>query len=390
MSFSKTSQLPPTLSYWELNQYFTDIDLLVIGSGIVGLTTAIFYQQKNPSAKVVVIEKGFLPSGASTKNAGFACFGSLSEIISDLKSSSEDEVFDLLKQRYAGLLELQKLVGTTEIGFEPIGGFELFRKSDEIGFDECEAFASIANTEIEKRIGLKDTYQVARDKIAKFGFSDVDQIIVNQHEGAIDTGKMMNRLLMLANSLGVNIFNGLELGTWSELKTGVAVSLTNGFEFKVSRLHIATNGFASRVLPELDVKPARAQVLITSPIPTLKFQGTFHLEEGFYYFRNVGKRVLLGGGRNLALEQETTDKISVSRNIQEKLEELLTKVILPKEDYQIEHRWAGIMGIGETKKPIIKHISKNVSCSVRLGGMGVALGTSIGKQSAELLKQKRD
>lgn len=386
MKMTKTSPLPPTLSYWELNQYFSDIDLLVVGSGIVGLTTAIFHQQSNPNSKVIVVEKGFLPSGASTKNAGFACFGSLSEIISDLKSSSSDEVFELLNQRYHGLLELQKLVGTTEIGFEPVGGFELFRKSDEIGFDECERFISVANAEIEKRIGLKNTYRVATDKIEEFGFSDVDQIIVNQHEGAIDTGKMMQRLQMKANALGIKILNGLELENWTELKNGVAVSLTNGLEFKVSRMHIATNGFASSLVPELDVKPARAQVLITSPISTLKFQGTFHLEEGFYYFRNVGKRVLFGGGRNLALEQETTDEIAVSTNIQEKLEDLLKNVILPKEDYQIEHRWAGIMGVGETKKPIIKHISDNVSCSVRLGGMGVALGTSIGKQSAELLK----
>lgn len=386
MKMTKTSPLPPTLSYWELNQYFSDIDLLVVGSGIVGLTTAIFHQQSNPNSKVIVVEKGFLPSGASTKNAGFACFGSLSEIISDLKSSSSDEVFELLNQRYHGLLELQKLVGTTEIGFEPVGGFELFRKSDEIGFDECERFISVANAEIEKRIGLKNTYRVATDKIEEFGFSDVDQIIVNQHEGAIDTGKMMQRLQMKANALGIKILNGLELENWTELKNGVAVSLTNGLEFKVSRMHIATNGFASRLVPELDVKPARAQVLITSPISTLKFQGTYHLEEGFYYFRNVGKRVLFGGGRNLALEQETTDEIAVSTNIQEKLEDLLKNVILPKEDYQIEHRWAGIMGVGETKKPIIKHISDNVSCSVRLGGMGVALGTSIGKQSAELLK----
>jgi hypothetical protein len=38
-----------------------------------------------------------LPHGASTKNAGFACFGSISEIIDDLKSHSEEEVFNWLQ-----------------------------------------------------------------------------------------------------------------------------------------------------------------------------------------------------------------------------------------------------------------------------------------------------
>ena len=71
-------------SYWERETWFKDLDLAVIGSGIVGLTTAIYYKQKHPDKKVVVLEKGSLPKGASTKNAGFACFGSVSEILSDL------------------------------------------------------------------------------------------------------------------------------------------------------------------------------------------------------------------------------------------------------------------------------------------------------------------
>jgi hypothetical protein len=36
------------------------------------------------------------------------------------------------------------------------------------------------------------------------------------------------------------------------------------------------------------VKPARAQVLITEPIDNLDVRGTFHLDCGYYYFRNIG------------------------------------------------------------------------------------------------------
>ncbi|MFT4594134.1 MAG: gamma-glutamylputrescine oxidase, partial [Psychroserpens sp.] len=62
---------PPSVSYWEIKQYLQNIDLLVIGSGIVGLTTAIFYKKRYPKKRVLIVEKGILPSGASTKNAGF-------------------------------------------------------------------------------------------------------------------------------------------------------------------------------------------------------------------------------------------------------------------------------------------------------------------------------
>ena len=35
------------ISYWELKQYFTNVDLIVIGSGIVGLNTAIYFKKNN-------------------------------------------------------------------------------------------------------------------------------------------------------------------------------------------------------------------------------------------------------------------------------------------------------------------------------------------------------
>jgi len=76
-------------SYWEYKTWFDNIDFAVIGSGIVGLNCALALRKKHPRSKIVIFERGMLPSGASTKNAGFACFGSLSEILSDLQNHSE-------------------------------------------------------------------------------------------------------------------------------------------------------------------------------------------------------------------------------------------------------------------------------------------------------------
>ena len=84
------------LSYWEQKSWFTNIDFAIIGSGIVGLSCALELRELHPEAKIVVFEKGTLPSGASTKNAGFACFGSMTELLDDLKIHSEDIVFSLV------------------------------------------------------------------------------------------------------------------------------------------------------------------------------------------------------------------------------------------------------------------------------------------------------
>ena len=125
--------------------------------------------------------------------------------------------------------------------------------------------------------------------------------------------------------------------------------------------------------------------MITKPIENLNIEGTFHYQEGYYYFRNIDNRILFGGGRNLDKIGETTTEIETTRQIQDRLEALLKEVILPNTPFEIDHTWAGIMGVGETKKPIIKKVDKNVYCGVRLGGMGVALGTLVGKELSELI-----
>ena len=121
---------------------------------------------------------------------------------------------------------------------------------------------------------------------------------------------------------------------------------------------------------------------MTSPIKQLKFKGAFHYDEGFYYFRNLGDRVLLGGARNKAFEEEHTYELSTSDDIQQELERFLREVVLPGETYTIDHRWSGIMGIGAEKKPIVTEVTDHVFCAVRMGGMGVALAPEIGKRIA--------
>ena len=79
------------LSYWEQKNYL-DYDLVVVGAGIVGLSTAIRYKEKFPQRSVLVMERGVFPTGASIRNAGFACFGSVTEILDDLKYMTPEQV----------------------------------------------------------------------------------------------------------------------------------------------------------------------------------------------------------------------------------------------------------------------------------------------------------
>ena len=368
------------LSYWELKNWFSNIDFTIVGSGIVGLHCALALRNKFPDSKILILEKGILPQGASTKNAGFACFGSISEILDDLKSHSEEEVIQLIQKRWNGLQLLRKNLGDSVIDFKPYGGYELFLKDDESIYNECLQKLPFIN-EILKPIFRNDLFV---KEVDRFDFKNIQEyLIFNPYEAQIDTGKMMHTLLQKANSNNIMILNQVEVAAFHEKRDNVEVAIGD-FIFSTKKLLFATNGFASQ-LTNNQVKPARAQVLITEPISNLDIKGTFHLDRGYYYFRNIDNRILLGGGRNLDFEGETTTELGQTELIQNRLEELLKEVILPNSDFKIAHRWSGIMGLGSSKRPIVEQLSENVYCGVRLGGMGVAIGSLIGQELAELV-----
>jgi glycine/D-amino acid oxidase-like deaminating enzyme len=368
------------LSYWEIKNWFSKVDFTIVGSGIVGIHCALHLREHYPESKIIILEKGILPQGASTKNAGFACFGSLSEIIDDLKSHSEEEVIQLIQKRWSGLQLLRKRVGDVALDFKPYGGYELFLKEDDTTYTECLQKLSFIN-EIIKPLFKTDVFS---KEVDRFDFKNIKEYtIFNPFEAQIDTGNMMQALLKEAVSKEILILNQATVTSFTDKNNSVEV-IVNDFSFVTHKLLFATNGFASQ-LTNNAVKPARAQVLITEPIPNLDIRGTFHLDKGYYYFRNFEDRILLGGGRNLDFEGETTTVLSQTEIIQNRLETLLKEVILPGKDFTIAHRWSGIMGVGSHKKPIVSQLSENVYCGVRLGGMGVAIGSLVGKELAELV-----
>jgi len=368
------------LSYWEIKNWFTDVDYTIVGSGIVGLHTALQLRERFPQSKILVLEKGVLPEGASTKNAGFACFGSLSEIIDDLKSHTEEEVIQLVQKRWSGLQLLRKNLGDAAIDLKPHGGYELFLQNDDTTYNECLQKLPFIN-DLLRPLFRNDVFF---KNIDRFGFQNIKEYtIFNPFEAQIDTGNMMQALLKLAYQKSILILNQQNVTSYADTGSEVEVHVNN-FTFKTKKLLFATNGFASE-LTQGEVKPARAQVLITEPIPNLDIKGTFHLDKGYYYFRNINDRILFGGGRNLDFEGETTTSLNQTEIIQNKLEELLKTVILPTTEFKIAYRWSGIMGVGAHKSPIVKSLSNNVFCGVRMGGMGVAIGSLIGQELADLV-----
>lgn len=376
------------LSYWE-SQSFLQYHYIIVGSGITGLSTAIELKEKFPSRSVLVLERGLLPTGASTRNAGFACMGSVTELLDDLKNSSEEEVVKLFEWRKKGLEKLRKRLGDQTIQYAENGSFEL------ISMDEKDAPYHIEYlNKLLKNTSKEPVFKLANDKINYFGFSKdhVLSLIETKAEGELHTGKMMRALTDLAIRTGIEIKTGANVQDYSQNDKGVSVNVYNSFSkekmtFKCEKMILCTNAFTSDLLPGEDIHPGRGQVLITSPIKGLKVKGIFHFDKGYYYFREIDGRILLGGGRNLDFKTEENTSFELNANIQKVLEEKLREVIIPGIPFTIEQRWSGIMAFGKNKFPIIRQFSDNVYGAFRLGGMGVALGSKVAEKLVQIIEE---
>jgi gamma-glutamylputrescine oxidase len=374
-------------SIWERNE-FLRFHYIILGGGIVGLSTAYYLKTRFPDRRIAIMERGLIPSGASTRNAGFACMGSVSELLSDLNQSSPEEVCRLFQLRKNGLQRLRSLLGDSTIGYSERGSYEL------LFAHELEALDQVNNLNglLFDLLGGHAFEVLPKATISQFGFStdQVHGIIENKMEGELDTGLMMQALTQLVLKQGIEIKTGCLVESFHEESGHVTIccAASGGLEpvaFETENLLICTNAFASDLLPQLDVVPGRGQVLVTKPIPNLRCRGIFHFNSGYFYFREYKGRILFGGGRHLDKLKEATMEFGVTPFIQENLEHHLRETILPYIDsVEIDYRWSGIMAFGETKKPILERYSNRILLGVRMGGMGVAIGSEIGYQLAHL------
>ncbi|MFN5544261.1 MAG: NAD(P)/FAD-dependent oxidoreductase [Bacteroidota bacterium] len=374
------------ISYWE-KMHFLYYDYVIIGSGITGLSAVCSIKERQPNASIAVLERGLLPTGATTKNAGFACIGSFTEKWHDLELMGEDAFLQLIEDRWKGLAKLRSRLGDEQIEYANNGGYELLFANQYINEEQLHHMNGLLN-----KIFNQDVFKTDPSLIQAFGFNKqmLSNVIVNPLDAQINSGKMMRALYRMAASLNTYIATGAEVMNIEETENGVNVIVNNPLLpepllFKSNKVAICTNAFTGKFFPELDITPGRGQVIVTEPIHNLKMKGVFSFDEGYYYFRNIDNRILFGGGRNLDFDGETTTEFGPNQKILDQLSYYLHEMILPGNKMKIEQQWSGIMAFGKNKLPLVQKVSEHIAVGARLNGMGIALSSKIGEEIATLL-----
>ncbi len=369
------------LSIWQKESFYFTTDIIVAGGGLTGLITAILLKERYPHKSVRLLERGPFPSGASVKNAGFACFGSVSEILSDIESEGESIALGRVLQRYEGLQQLFALTEGTHIGYREDGGFEIFGESEADLYQQSLDGIDSLNNLLQEGLGFKPFSSVPDT----FGFRGMPNLISIAGEGSLHSGKLVSVLLQKAAALGVLLNFGAEVKSVENTGSMWKVNIEEG-SFTCEKVIVATNGSAAGLLPREAVLPYRGQLVLTTPINDLKLKGNFHLMQGYFYFRPYEGGILLGGGRHLDRMNENTDSQETTQVIQQALENLLRTTIIPGVDFQIRERWAGTMAFGpkNEKEAIVKEVEPGYYLGARLGGMGVAMASKVADRLVQL------
>lgn len=384
------------LSYWE-QQSLQKVDFVVVGAGLIGMQTALALRLRAPEARIVILERHAPPRGAGTQNAGFACFGSPGELLDDIERVGRDAALALVERRWRGLQALRAQHGDTVLQIEDHCGHEVLTRDSAVDAAALEDL----NSDLRRIFG-EEVFRLRPDLLLRYGFAreHVAALVHTRFEAALDSGRLSLSLQRQLRAADIELLCGIEVGRLECRDYGVDVCAvdTSGEEIMFHARSAAL--CANAALPDLlrtlgsaataalpDIRPGRGQVLVTDTVPDLKFSGTFHADRGFVYFRRLGDRVLLGGGRNRDFDAESTQQRGLNQSIQTFLDEYLRTVILPGTQVPISLRWSGIMAFTADKQPCVKQIAPGCVVGFACNGMGVALSAAAAEQCADCVIQ---
>jgi gamma-glutamylputrescine oxidase len=357
----------PGFSWWELRGWFGDLDALVVGGGLVGMTAAMHMKAQRPEARIAIIDRQPLGGGGSTRNAGFACFGSPSELAEDVQTLGEARTAQLVAMRWRGLQELRQAWGDEALGYKESGSVELFTHADHL--KHVEAWLPRLNAMLAPVLGEPPFHLVASGSLP--GIRKDTGMVASPLEGLLDTAQTIQTMRRALMERDIPFLPGLPMTSLETGGRGWRIGTPAGV-VESRQVLLATNALAAQWL-DLDVHPVDNHVLVSAPLPDLTLTHTVHHDRGYVYARRVEDRLLIGGGRQWGLDAQGVVE-ALTAWAQTHLHAQFTPA----------HHWVGTLGVGQERWPIVNTPARGLHVGVRMGGMGVAIGGLVGRQLAEL------
>ncbi|MDX1995799.1 MAG: FAD-dependent oxidoreductase [bacterium] len=369
-----------TVSIWQAEdtQPVREVDVLVVGAGLVGCTAAYFFGQAG--RQVTITEMRDVALGASSRNAGFMITG--------------------LETYYHRAVEMYGHDVTREVwalSHKTHGYWREFAKAGSVRISNCGSMLLAQSDEERDEIELAaramraDGYDVV--------FHDTDPLrrgfcaaVEQPWDAAVQPYELVQTIFRLS---GAELVDNNELYRFEQ--TGETVTVyTRQYRFVARTVLLCTNAYSVHIHPYFvgKVIPTRAQALVTAPLKESPLVNTCgYGDYGYMYFRDTfDGRLLIGGGRKFykELENDTTDD-RVTEPVQRHLDAYL-KQFFPDIDVPVERRWAGIMGFTPDGLPLVGKLPgmSRVGFCIACHGHGLSLGAGSAERAVDLMLNDTD
>lgn len=341
-----------SVSLWQdkssTQESIPEFDVVVIGAGIAGLSSAYWLKKICPEFKVAVVEKYEIGSGATGRNAGFMTCGSVEHYNRLVEKHGAQEASEIWRFSEENLEWLKKEIIATkeeELLFDQKGSFSLASTENE--FSELKKSAELMK-EHGIQVEVMDQEQVEK-RLGAQGFVGGIKYL---GDASIHPMRLLSRIRELLAD--VKIYENNEVYAIEDNAGGKLVKTSKG-HYQSSLVVFATNGYSPLLHPYFEEKiyPTRGQILALET--TKRFmEGPCYANFVLDYFRQLPTgELVIGGFRQLKKDAEIGYSDETSPEIQTALEKFVRDHLPQLKDKKVTHRWSGIMGFSADGQPLV-------------------------------------
>lgn len=362
-----------TISYWldKPQKQTITYDMIVIGAGIAGLSTAYWLERQHPTMKIAVIDKHSLGFGASGRNAGFVTCGSAEHFNKLHKQFGFEKAVNIWRFSEQN----RELLKSEIFGDNPSSVDFYSTGSCTVAASEADwaRYQNLAQDMLRAKIDV----ELIDEKYlsSHYGVRHFQGAIQYKEDGIIHPIKLLNKIK--AKLQRTDFYFGEEVFRLNSSNFEVEVH-TQKNKFSAGKVFVCLNGFVSQLLPELKhhIKPQRGQVIVTESLPAF-VKGPCYLTKHLCYFRQLPTgELLVGGFRNHDPEAENTALDEATDKIQQALTDFVTGYFKNTDHVKIQYRWSGVMGFSKDEQMLIGEHPTKKSVYLMAGCSGHGMGLS--------------
>lgn len=134
---------------------------------------------------------------------------------------------------------------------------------------------------------------------------------------------------------------------------------------------------------EGEVHSARLQMLATAPAPEVRYPRPISTRYGYDYWQQLPDGcILLGGGRDIAMDDEWTTDSTPTASVQAYLTRLLRTRLGVQAD--VTHRWGAAVSYHDSTMPLFRDLGDGVRVVGAFNGTGNVVGALLGRAAAQI------